>query len=261
MYGGTGEAEDPAGSSTRPKDRKGGRQVIPRPADATRGADAPWEGLEPSALAKITLDDVRVALGRPDPLPASTETLPPEALDPESLPAAVLVPLFEEAGEVRVVLTRRAANLRSHRGEVSFPGGRLERGEEPEQGALREAKEEVSLDPGSVQVIGRLSTLSTFSSKSVITPVVGVLRARPLLRPNPSEVEHVFDVALTELTADGVFREERWKFRDRPAPSHVIGRLSEDGTFPIWFFELDGDTVWGATARIIVELLRRVLGI
>ena len=79
-------------------------------------------------------------------------------------PAAVLVPLFERDGETRVVLTRRAAHLRTHTGEVSFPGGRLDSGESPEAGALREAAEEVGLDPAQVEVVGRLTPLATFSS-------------------------------------------------------------------------------------------------
>jgi 8-oxo-dGTP pyrophosphatase MutT (NUDIX family) len=159
--------------------------------------------------------------------------------------AAVLVPIFEEDGEARVVLTRRAAHLRTHPGEVSFPGGRLDAGEAPEEGALREAAEEIALDPGSVEVVGRLTPLSTFSSGAAITPVVGVISSRPRLLANPSEVERVFDVALAKLTAVDVFREERWV---------ALGTSS-----PVWFFELDEDTVCGATARILVELLRLAL--
>ncbi|MGA2036654.1 MAG: CoA pyrophosphatase [Acidimicrobiales bacterium] len=158
--------------------------------------------------------------------------------------AAVLVPLFEERGEARVVLTRRAADLRTHPGEVSFPGGRLDAGEAPEEGALREAAEEIALDPGSVELVGRLTPLSTLSSGTAITPVVGVLPSRPRLLANPSEVQRVFDVALAELASMEVFREERW--------------VVSGSSFPVWFFELDEDTICGATASILVELLRLV---
>lgn len=172
-------------------------------------------------------------------------------------PAAVLVLLFEEAGESRVLLTRRAGHLRTHTGEVSFPGGRLEPGETPEEGALREAAEEVALEPSLVEFIGRLSPLGTFSSGTTITPVVGVLECRPKVTANPSEVERVFDVALAELAEPQIFREERWlvpdRFRSRPVDS--------DGSFPVWFFELDHDTIWGATARILMEILRLVLDV
>jgi len=173
-------------------------------------------------------------------------------------PAAVLVALFERDGETRVVLTRRAAHLRTHTGEVSFPGGRLDGGETPEDGARREAAEEVGLDPDAVEVVGRLTSLSTFSSSSTITPVVAVLHGGPALVANPHEVAHVFDVALAELAADGVFREERWVVPGRPWPAPGD---DGDGSFPVWFFELPDDTVWGATARMLVELLRLVLGV
>ncbi|HTZ10637.1 MAG TPA: CoA pyrophosphatase, partial [Acidimicrobiales bacterium] len=195
--------------------------------------------------ARATGGEERVAFdGYPDP----------------GAPAAVLVPLFEGGGETRVVLTRRAAHLRTHTGEVSFPGGRLDPGEAPEAGAVREAAEEVGLDPARVELVGRLTPLSTFSSRSTITPVVGVLDGAPRLVPNPHEVAHVFDVALAELAADGVFREERWIVPGRPWPTtHPAGDPAGDGSFPVWFFELPADTVWGATARVLVELLRLVL--
>jgi 8-oxo-dGTP pyrophosphatase MutT (NUDIX family) len=157
----------------------------------------------------------------------------------------VLVALFEEDGEARVILTRRAEHLRNHRGEVSFPGGRLEPEESPVEGALREATEEIDLDPALVEIIGELAPLSTMSSTSAITPFVGVLAQRPALEPNPDEVDHVFDVALTDLLADDVFEEEIWTSPER-------GRRS------VYFFHLPDDTVWGATARVLLELLELV---
>lgn len=236
----------------------GGRQVIPRPPGAYLGAPAPWELLAPAHRRGLDLPTVRGALphpGRAQAAPAATV----DGLPDPGAPSAVLVALFEEGGETRVVLTRRAAHLRSHQGEVSFPGGRLDDGEEPEAGALREASEEVGLDPGAVTVLGRLTPLATFTSRSAITPVVGVLGDRPRLDPNPSEVDHCFDVALAELAAPGVFREERWTRLQRPVSAHLRAQLGPDGSYPVWFFELPDDTVWGATARVLVELLRRVL--
>ncbi|MET0160594.1 MAG: CoA pyrophosphatase, partial [Acidimicrobiales bacterium] len=98
---------------------------------------------------------------------------------PDACPSAVLLALHDGPEGAEVVLTRRAQALRRHRGEISFPGGRLEPGETPEAGALREAHEEVALDPGAVELVGRLSTLSTVSSLSHIVPVVGRLPGRP----------------------------------------------------------------------------------
>lgn len=161
-------------------------------------------------------------------------------------PAAVLLPLFEEDAEARIVLTRRAATLRSHTSEVAFPGGRIEPGETAVEAALREAQEEVALDPGTVEVVGELTPLSTLSASAGITPVVGLLRSRPTLVADPTEVEHIFDVALADLLADDIFTEERW---DTP--------WGDDRS--INFFHLPHDIVWGATARILRDLLERVL--
>jgi 8-oxo-dGTP pyrophosphatase MutT (NUDIX family) len=160
-------------------------------------------------------------------------------------PSAVLVPLFEEDGETSVILTRRSSRLRSHTGEVSFPGGRVDPGEAPLAAALREATEEIGLDPEQVQIVGQLSPLSTVSSAAAITPFVGALAARPSLHPNPAEVERVFDVSLAELASDGVYHEELWE-------------LPEVGLRQMSFFHLAGDTVWGATARMLRELLELI---
>lgn len=238
----------------------GGDQVIPRPPGAQAGGPAPWAALPAGERVGIGLPQVLAAVG--GPVPAEETEVPPPLLAASGSPAAVLVALFEEEGETRVVLTRRAANLRSHRHEVSFPGGRLEPGEVPEVGAGREAAEEVGLDPGALHVVGRLSPLVTVSSMNLIVPVVAALAGRPVLTPNPAEVARVFDVSLAELAADGVFREERWPVRGRPAvPGHAATRASAagEGSYPVWFFELAGETIWGATARVLVELLGAVL--
>jgi len=235
-----------------------GRQVIPRPARAYAGVGAPWASLAPELRRGLGLAVVRPVVEAHHRGVVAEERVTFDGFPDPGAPAAVLVPLFERGGETRVVLTRRAAHLRTHTGEVSFPGGRLDAGESPEAGALREAAEEVGLDPGQVEVIGRLTPLSTFSSGATITPVVGVLPDAPRLTANPHEVEHVFDVSLAELAADGVFREERWVVPGRPMPVVDSG---EDGSFPVWFFELPHDTVWGATARMLVELLRLVLAV
>ncbi|HXQ90344.1 MAG TPA: CoA pyrophosphatase [Acidimicrobiales bacterium] len=239
--------------ATRP-----GRQVIPRPLRAYAGAPAPWAGLEPRQRRGLDLARVRGALEAYHRELEGAARVTFDGFPDPGAPAAVLVALFERDGETRVVLTRRAAHLRTHTGEVSFPGGRLDGGETPESGALREAVEEVGLDPAAVETVGRLTTLTTFSSGATITPVVGTLRSEPRLVANPHEVEHVFDVSLAELAADGVFREERWVVPGRPMPVVDAG---EDGSFPVTFFELPDDTVWGATARMLVELLRLVLGV
>jgi 8-oxo-dGTP pyrophosphatase MutT (NUDIX family) len=176
--------------------------------------------------------------------------------DPTSRPAAVLVALFDAGGEARVVLTVRSSRLRSHRGEVAFPGGRLDPGEGIDDAALREASEEVGLDPASVTVVGHLTPMPTVSSNTLMTPVVATLDARPDLVPGPDEVDRVFDVALADLLEDRVFREEWWAIPGRPGADGQAG-----GEFPVWFFEAGGEIIWGATARVLTELLCLALGL
>jgi 8-oxo-dGTP pyrophosphatase MutT (NUDIX family) len=237
------------------------RQVIPRPELNRRGSPAPWAALSPSARRGLSLDRVRAALVSADPAHLEgherREPWPaPPAGSVERRPAAVLVALFEERGEARVILTVRSAQLRSHTGEVAFPGGRLDGDEGIVAGALREASEEVGLDPALVTVVGQLTAMPTVSSNTVMTPVVATLEARPSLRPNPGEVERIFDVALADLVADTVFAEELWTFPGRMDDSGL-----PRGEFPVWFFEVAGELVWGATARTLVELACRVLGV
>jgi 8-oxo-dGTP pyrophosphatase MutT (NUDIX family) len=156
--------------------------------------------------------------------------------------SAVLCALFDEACQAHVLLTRRSSKLRSHAHQVSFPGGRIDPGETPLDAALREAHEEVELDPASVQILGELTQLCTMANPAPITPYVAALPARPVLHPNPAEVERAFTVPLVELIDPEVYHEELWVFPDGDVRS-------------MHFFELVGDTVWGATARLLRELL------
>jgi 8-oxo-dGTP pyrophosphatase MutT (NUDIX family) len=119
--------------------------------------------------------------------------------------------------------------------------------------ALREAFEEVDLDPSLVTAVGWLHPVMTMVSASYILPVLGTLEGRPQLRANPSEVERIFDVSLAELADPAIFHEERWRI-----PGRVIAG-SEDNSFPVWFFEVSGELIWGATARMLYELLQVVL--
>ncbi len=187
----------------------------------------------------MTIADVRRALTGHRDLPSIGD-------DDDGPNSAVLAAIWEEDGEARVLLTRRTPWLRSHSGQVAFPGGRVEPGETLAQAALREAEEEVALDVGSVEVIGRLSRMHTISNGAGIHPFVGLLPGRPNVEANPDEVDRVFDVALGELMADGVFHEEIWGIADTERP--------------IYFFDLAGETVWGATARMLYELLLVIIG-
>ena len=178
---------------------------------------------------------------------------PPARPWPTRINSGVLVPLFEEGGEARLVLTRRSTDLRTHQGQVSFPGGRLDAGEDATAAARREAYEEVGIEPSSVTTVGWLHPVMTVVSSSFIQPVLATLPGRPHLEPNPTEVERVFDVSLAELSDLDIFHEERWHIAGRDIPG------SDDNSFPVWFFEVSGEMIWGATARMLYELLSIVL--
>jgi 8-oxo-dGTP pyrophosphatase MutT (NUDIX family) len=211
---------------------------IPRPTDFRAGSPAPWSGLDAKDRV-VDLACTRAAL--------STHVASPALAGVPDQPSAVLVPLFEEDGELRIIFTLRNANLRSHAGQVSFPGGRIDPGEDPVAAALREAHEETALDPASVEVIGELDHLSTIVSNSFIVPIVGVIDGRPALTPNPAEVDRIFDISTAELLGDGVYREERWGIGDMDRA--------------VSFFEVGGETVWGATGTMTRNLLMVALGL
>jgi 8-oxo-dGTP pyrophosphatase MutT (NUDIX family) len=171
---------------------------------------------------------------------------PPELQPANSRPAAVLVAMFDDgpadAPEAHLILTKRPQSMPSHRGEIAFPGGKRDPGDPSlVAAALREAEEEIGLDPAAVRVIGELDSISTVASMFTITPFVGVLAAPPALQPDPVEVDHVFAVPLSELLDPDAYREESWE---------LWGAWR-----PMAFFELPGETVWGATARILHRLL------
>jgi len=233
-------------------------QVIPVPDEIRPGRPAPWAKLSASQRETLTLQVVQSALGAHGqlfsqrPIPTNVADL---GISDEPLPAAitrlsaVLVGLFEREGEVHLILTRRGQHLRHHRGEVALPGGRSEEGESPVTTALREAAEEVGLDITIATPVGWLTPILTFASGSAIWPVVAVLDSEPELRADPAEVERVFTVSLSWLMDEGNFVEEQW----RRAGSRP--HADPEGFFPICFFRVPGEVVWGATARILNELL------
>jgi 8-oxo-dGTP pyrophosphatase MutT (NUDIX family) len=225
-----------------PGRQRGGVQFIPRPGSWREGRPPPWASV-PAERRHLSLEGIRTALDE------SARARPPRLSPLEGTgvrASAVLAPLYEEDGQVYVVLTRRAQHLRSHRGEVSFPGGGQDGGETLLETALREADEETALDPSTVEIIGELDHLETVMSRSFIVPFVGVLPGRPELTANPDEVELILHVPLDELLLDGVYREELWGL----AP---LDR-------PLIFFEIVGDTIWGATGAMLRNLLAVATG-
>jgi 8-oxo-dGTP pyrophosphatase MutT (NUDIX family) len=155
--------------------------------------------------------------------------------------AAVLVPIVDDQDGLRVVLTRRRADLRTHQGQVAFPGGMAEPGETPTQTALREANEEIDLQEGTVALQGVLDDFPTIYDNMCVTPVVGRLDHLPELTPEPSEVARIFTIPLAVLADSSAWRTEQMQRRGR--------------TFPMYFCEHDGETLWGLSAYITMHLL------
>jgi 8-oxo-dGTP pyrophosphatase MutT (NUDIX family) len=209
------------------------------------GGPPPWAELSPAErrVDLATLPERLAAMGELQVIDGPVPVASPRQ-------SAVLAPLYVGEQGPAVVLTRRAAHLRNHRGEVSFPGGRQEDHDtDLVATALREAHEEIRLEPASVDVVGGLDRLSTFVSQSMIHPFVGVLPGRPQgLVADPGEVEHILHVLLTDLLDPEAFHEEIWRFPDGNDRSLV-------------FFEIVGDTILGATARMLRQLLSAALGL
>jgi 8-oxo-dGTP pyrophosphatase MutT (NUDIX family) len=166
--------------------------------------------------------------------------------------AAVLVPLLLRADGLHVLFTERAQGLRAHAGQVSFPGGSIDPGDAgPRAAALREAEEEIGLDPAHVQLLGELDDCPTFVTGYVITPVVALVDLRRFAegyawRPSPQEV-----VAVHELPLAGFCDPHNLRIEER-----------EQGgiRFELFWYNVRGTTVWGATARILHQLIDLGLG-
>ena len=213
--------------------RVGGSQVIPRPSDFRTIDHNPFANLDTSALRSLDAVSEAIKAFKPDQILR-------QPLE-NARPSAVLVGLFESTSGVEAILTRRSQNMTNHRGEISFPGGRLDAGESVLQAPLRETHEEIGLSPEDVEVVGELNSMATVVSNSHIVPIVGRYRTQPKLHAVNSEVDRVFSVPLIELTRQDTYSQEHWVFSDRE--------------FQINFFYLDDETIWGATARILFQVM------
>ncbi len=201
----------------------------------------------------VTLDQVKAALQKPLPgLPAQMGMAPiprpgsDRILDPEldCKHAATLLLLYPEHGRLHLVLTRRTDLVASHQGQISLPGGAMEPGETTEQAALREAWEELGIEPDQVEIIGALSRLFVPPSGFCIRPVVGYSPARPQFHPAPLEVAEVIETPLDLLLDDGICRTETWFMR------------GENVQVP--YYAIGPHKVWGATAMTLCEFLALV---
>lgn len=216
--------------------KRGGQQRIPRPPEFRLGPPPPWNELPP-ARRSFSLDEVRARLAA---LPPARE---PVARAEGSRAAAVLMPLYERDGEAHVVLIKRPEEMPTHKGEIAFPGGGFDPRADTslQDTALREACEEVGLRADDVEVVSQLDGLGTVASRFTITPFVGFLPDPPALVPNPREVVRILEVPLAELLDPEAYRNELWD------------AWMED--LSIHFYDLDDETIWGATARILTTFL------
>lgn len=155
---------------------------------------------------------------------------------------AVLIALYPDNGVIRTVLMKRPDYDGTHSGQISFPGGKVEEKDaDIVQTALREAEEEVNIKPDEVRVIGQLTQLYIPPSNFLVHPVLGILSKPPLLIPDQREVESIHVPELSYLLRDDIIAEKEIM-------------LSSGFRMRTPYFEVDGHTVWGATAMIIAEL-------
>ncbi|MEE2757299.1 MAG: CoA pyrophosphatase [Myxococcota bacterium] len=156
--------------------------------------------------------------------------------------AAVLVPLLDVDGQLSLLLTRRTEKLSTHKGHVAFPGGRIDDGDDGEVGAaLREAHEEVGLPRDMVDVIGMLDDFPTVTDDMVVTPVIGWIEGEPDLTANENEVARIFTIPI-----DALMNGDAW----------VVRYWDKNGSdYPVFYFDWDGETLWGLSAYITLQLL------
>ena len=167
-----------------------------------------------------------------------------EGYRPAARKASVLMGLFEQHNEIYLAFIRRASTLRAHRGEIAFPGGAMDPTDVSLiQTAMREAQEEIGLDPSRVEVLGIMQPVFTVVSNFLITPVVAYLPEGPgLLRLQTSEVAEVLNLPLQGLADPAIFHTEEW--------------MRDGMRRTVYFYEYGSYRIWGATARILNALLQ-----
>ncbi len=166
----------------------------------------------------------------------------PEIRAEASIPAAVLIAITDRP-QPGVILTVRREDMRTHAGQIAFPGGRVDPGESPVDAALREAHEELLMDIEAVDVVGTLEMYRTVTGY-IVTPVLGVIAPDLPLEPHENEVADWFEAPLTHLLD--------------PANQHIRSALFRGEHRHYYEIEWDGRRIWGATAAMIVNLSRRL---
>ena len=185
-----------------------------------------------------TIDRLRELLLTPE---AAAELDAPGGTD-----AAVLVPLYLDGGALHAVFTKRRDDLRRHAGEISFPGGRQDSPDEDLRvTALREAEEEIGLPRDAVEIVGALTPTPTIATNYAVYPFVGMIEPGHRWRPSAAEVAEVLELAVPDLRAG--YQRQRLVRRGVPFRTDTYG--------------VGDHVIWGATARILSDLLERLDGI
>jgi 8-oxo-dGTP pyrophosphatase MutT (NUDIX family) len=180
----------------------------------------------------------------PDAIRARLSTRPHQTkAEWEARPAAVLIPLYQQEGEWHLLFTERTHTVEDHKGQVAFPGGRVDEADASRvETALREAEEEIGLKRADVAVLGRLDELLTVTQYR-ITPVVGVIPWPYTFTLSTSELSEVFGVPLRWL-AEPANRAIRYREPMLPGPK-----------IPVYYFHYQTHTIWGVTARMLMDFL------
>ncbi len=193
--------------------------------------------------------NVQDLLTRPEALQAQVRAAlagrgGPRPLPPGIRRAAVLLLLAHANGEAALVLTQRSQTVERHKGQISLPGGVVEPGESPLDAALRETSEEIGVRARDVTILGALDEEETVVSGFRLTPFVGSIPHPYPLRVSAAEVHRVIEVPVRILLDPRNLRRERWDHDGVP--------------WTVYVFSVDGDVVWGATARVIAQFLGAV---
>lgn len=239
-------SHDSRQTRTSASDEDWGTPTLKILADHLRHYRAPASSWAPAD--DETCGGVTSSVGMPTSIASANDI----KASPKSKRAAVLLCLFQGAeGELRVILTKRAGSLSSHSGEVALPGGKRDEGEDDKATALREAHEEIGLEPSHVKIV---TVLEPFLSKHLltVTPVVGIVpdhhKFEP--RPNAGEVDAIFDVPLEMFLKDEQHRIEDRQWLDVQYRVHYFDYAAPDGKVY---------TIWGLTASILIHAASIIL--
>ena len=156
--------------------------------------------------------------------------------------AAVLIPLFKKNGEYHILFTRRTDKVEHHKGQISFPGGRQDKKDKDLLAtALREAREEMGIEEKDVHILGELDDICTATTGFCVSPFVALIPYPYPYKVNRQEIEEVIEVPLSGLLDDRRFRQELYEKDGQP--------------IPVYFYQHQDHTIWGATAKILKQLL------